>query len=199
MKKVLYVVLDQYADFEAAYITTAVQMLGKGQFENKIVSLTKEPVKSIGGFSVIPDYDLQSVPNDYDALILIGGMSWHNEETIKLKSLIENTIKKNKILGAICDACRYLGTIGALNYGKHTANDFNELKLSAGNVYTNAEQFIHSQSVSDKNIITANGTATLEFAKNILTALNISTESEIKDWYDFHKLGLYAIPLSALH
>lgn len=84
MKKVLYVVLDQYADFEAAYITTAVQMLGKGQFENKIVSLTKEPVKSIGGFSVIPDYDLQSVPNDYDALILIGGMSWHNEETIKL-------------------------------------------------------------------------------------------------------------------
>ena len=132
MKRILYFLLDQWADFEAAYLSTAVTMIGGGQFENKIVSLTEKPVKSIGGFSVLPNYDLKSVPEEYDALILIGGMSWHSENAYMIKPLVEKTIKKGKLLGAICDACRFLGTIGALNYGKHTANDLAELKESAG-------------------------------------------------------------------
>ena len=135
MKTILYFLLDQWADFEAAYLSTAVTMIGGGNFENKIVSLTtKKTVKSIGGFSVLPDYDLNNVPQEYDALILIGGMSWHNEEAYQVKSFVEKTIKEGKLLGAICDACRFLGTIGALNYGKDTANDISELKTSAGGI-----------------------------------------------------------------
>ena len=132
MKRILYFLLDQWADFEAAYLSTAITMIGGGQFENKVVSLTTDPVKSIGGFSVLPDYDLKSIPEEYDALILIGGMSWHSENAYMIKPLVEKTIKEGKLLGAICDACRFLGTIGALNYGKHTANDLAELKESAG-------------------------------------------------------------------
>ena len=48
--------------------------LGKGNYEVKTVSLTREPISSAGGFKVLPDYDLQSVPVEYEALILIGGM-----------------------------------------------------------------------------------------------------------------------------
>ena len=194
MKRILYFLLDQWADFEAAYLSTAVTMTG-GQFENKIVSLTDKPVKSIGGFSVLPDYDLKSIPEEYDALILIGGMSWHSEEARKVKPLVEKTIKEGKLLGAICDACRFLGTIGALNYGKHTANDLSELKESAGAAYINEAQFIHRQAVSDKNIVTANGTATMEFAKKVMLALQVTEEKEINAWYEFHKLGIHTAPL----
>ena len=77
MKRILYFLLDQWTDFEAAYLSTAITMTGGGHFENKVVSLTIDPVKSIGGFSVLPDYDSKSIPEEYDALILIGGMSWH--------------------------------------------------------------------------------------------------------------------------
>lgn len=195
MKRVLYFLLDQWADFEAAYLSTAVTMLGGGNFENKIVSLTTKPVKSIGGFSVLPDYDLNNVPQEYDALILIGGMSWHNEEAYQVKSFVEKTIKEGKLLGAICDACRFLGTIGALNYGKHTANDLAELKTSADAVYTNEDKFISRQAVRDNNIVTANGTATMEFAKEVLLALEAADEKTISAWYDFHKLGIYIAPL----
>ena len=114
MKTILYFLLDQWADFEAAYLSTAVTMIGGGNFENKIVSLTTKPVKSIGGFSVLPDYDLNNVPQEYDALILIGGMSWHNEEAYQVKSFVEKTIKEGKLLGAICDACRFLGRLVCL-------------------------------------------------------------------------------------
>ena len=195
MKTILYFLLDQWADFEAAYLSTAVTMIGGGNFENKIVSLTTNPVKSIGGFSVLPDYDLNNVPQEYDALILIGGMSWHNEEAYQVKSFVEKTIKEGKLLGAICDACRFLGTIGVLNYGKHTANDFAELKTSAGSFYTNEDKFISRQAVRDNNIVTANGTATMEFAKEVLLALQAADEKTISAWYDFHKLGIYIAPL----
>ena len=195
MKTILYFLLDQWADFEAAYLSTAVTMIGGGNFENKIVSLTTNPVKSIGGFSVLPDYDLNNVPQEYDALILIGGLSWHNEEAYQVKSFVEKTIKEGKLLGAICDACRFLGTIGALNFGKHTANDLAELKTSAGSCYTNEDKFISRQAVRDNNIVTANGTATMEFAKEVLLALQAADEKTISAWYDFHKLGIYIAPL----
>lgn len=196
MKKILYVILDQWADWELAYISSAINMLGGGRFENKTVSLTKTPVTSIGSVKCLPDYDLNDlkiIPKDYDALILIGGMSWHNENALQVKPLIDDCIKNGKVLGAICDACRFLGSVGALNGAKHTANDLNELKQYS--VYTNEQGFIHRQAVSDNNVITANGTATLEFAQEILRALNVAGEEQIKGWYDFHKIGFYSAPM----
>ena len=189
MKKILYVILEQWADWELAYISSAVNMLGGGKFENKTLSLTKDAVTSIGGVKCLPDYDLQSAPSDYDALILIGGMAWHNENAMQIKPLIDACIKNGKALGAICDACRFLGSIGALNHTKHTANDLNELKQYT--VYTNEQDFIHRQAVSDNNVITANGTAALEFAREILKSLSVASDEQINGWYDFHKLGLY--------
>ena len=193
MKKILYVILEQWADWELAYISSAVNMLGGGKFENKTVSLTKNDLSSIGGVKCLPDCDLQSVPSDYDALILIGGMSWHNENAMQIKPLIDDCIKNGKVLGAICDACRFLGSVGALNGAKHTANDLNELKQYSA--YTNGQGFIYRQAVADNNVITANGTATLEFAREVLKALSVASDEKINGWYDFHKLGFYNAPM----
>ena len=96
MKKILYVILEQWADWELAYISSAVNMLGNGKFENKTLSLTKDAVTSIGGVKCLPDYDLQSAPSDYDALILIGGMAWHNENAMQIKPLIDDCIKERQ-------------------------------------------------------------------------------------------------------
>ncbi len=193
MKKILFLLLEQWADWELAYISSAVNMLGSGKFENKTISLEKNSVISIGGIKCLPDYDLQTCSSDYDALILIGGLSWHNENALQIKPLVEDCIKNGKVLGAICDACRFLASIGKLNTAKHTANDLNELKQYAS--YTNEQGFIHRQAVSDNNIITANGTAALEFAQEVLRALSVATEEQIKGWYDFHKLGFYNAPM----
>ena len=52
MKKILYVILEQWADWELAYISSAVNMLGGGKFENKTVSLTKTPLPLLAVLSV---------------------------------------------------------------------------------------------------------------------------------------------------
>ena len=190
-KTILFVILQQYADWEAAYITSAITMLGQGQYDIKTVSLSKDYVQSIGGFRVLPDYDIASVPKDYEALILIGGMTWRDGNAQQVKTLVEDCCQKGKVLGGICDASAFLGTVGVLNDVLHTSNDMNDLKLWAGSVYTGETKYIAKQAVRDKNIITANGTAPMEFAKELLLALNVASEEKVSEWYNFHKLGYY--------
>ncbi len=189
-KTVLFVLLQQYADWEAAYLSSAIHMLGQGNYEVKTVSLTKEKVKSIGGFCTIPDYDIQSIPEDYEALILIGGMSWRKEDAKKIEPLAKKCVENGRVLGGICDASAFLGVIGLLNNVKHTSNDLKDLKLWAGK-YNGCENYITKQAVRDKGIITANGTAALEFAKEVMLELKIASEKKIIDWYNFHKLGVF--------
>lgn len=194
-KTILFVILQQYADWEAAYITSAITMLGQGQYDIKTVSLSKDYVQSIGGFRVLPDYDVASAPEDYEALVLIGGMTWRNENAQQIKTLVEECYQKGKVLGGICDASAFLGTVGVLNDVMHTSNDMNDLKQWAGSIYTGETKYIAKQAVRDRNIITANGTAPMEFAKEVLLALNVASKDKILDWYNFHKLGFYTAPM----
>lgn len=194
-KTILFVILQQYADWEAAYISSAVSMLGQGKYEIKTVSLSKDAVLSIGGFKVLPDYDVTSVPDEYEALILIGGMTWRSENTQQIKELAKDCFEKGKIIGGICDASAFLGTAGVLNDVVHTSNDLNDLKQWAGSAYTGEAKYIAKQAIRDKNVITANGTAPMEFAREILSALNVADEGKITDWYNFHKLGFYTAPM----
>ncbi len=190
-KTVLFVLTEQYADWEAAYLSSAIHMLGGGDYEVKTISLKKEYIRSIGGFNTMPDYDINSVPLDYEALILIGGMTWRNEDKVEFEPLIKKSFADGKILGGICDASAFLGTIGILNNVNHTSNDLKDLKKWAGNSYSGEENYTARQAVRHKNVITANGTATLEFAKEVLNALNIAPKDKIDEWYNFHKLGLF--------
>ena len=194
-KTILFVILPQYADWEAAYLASAIAMLAGENYEIKTASLSQDAVTSIGGFRVLPDYDLKSVPSDYEALILIGGMAWRDENAQQIKPLVTDCFRKGKVLGGICDASAFLGTAGVLNDVFHTSNDRDDLKQWAGSAYTGEEKFIAKQAVRDQNVITANGTAPMEFAKEVLLALHAASEEKIADWYSFHKLGFYTAPM----
>jgi len=194
-KQVLFVILDQYADWEAAYLSTCLIALGKGDYEVKTVSLGKDPISSAGGFRVLPDYDLQSVPAEYEALILIGGMKWLEESALAVKPLVQEAVLKHRLVGGICLASAFLGVCGVLNEVRHTSNDLDYMKQWAGTNYTGAGNYIKEPAVRDGNIITANGTATLEFTREVLLALDIAPESNIVEWYNFHKLGFYNAPM----
>lgn len=194
-KQILFVILEQYADWEGAYLSSALYMLGAGQYEVKTVSLTRDAVTSIGGFRAVPDYQIDDIPSDYEALILIGGMAWRNSEAKKIKPLVDRCLADGKILAGICDASAFLGTVGALNHVRHTSNDLNDMKKWAGTAYTGEENYIMQQAVRDKNIISANGTAALEFAREVLLALKAAPEDKIIEWYNFHKRGYYEAPM----
>lgn len=195
-QQVLFVILEQFADYEYPFLAAALQdriMDKTSNYEVKSLSVSKSPVKSIGGFTVIPDYSLEDCPADYAALVLIGGYSWRTEEAKKIVNLVKQALSEGKIVGAICDATVFLGMNGLLNDKKHTSNTLENLMEGAQENYTGKEHYINQQAVRDGNLVTANGTAYLEFAQEMLTALEAYPKFYIEENYQFYKLGFVEI------
>jgi putative intracellular protease/amidase len=193
MKEVLFVILQDYADWESAHVAAAINDSREdgGDFIVKTVSLSKQPVRSIGGFTTLPDYDLSTAPERFAALLLIGGKSWRKKESEPVAGLVSKAVEMGVPVGAICDATVFLGMHGFLNDVKHTSNMLNDLKAAAKENYTNERGYIEEQAVSDGGIITANGTAYMEFAKEVLISLKTINRSSINEWYDYFKFGHY--------
>lgn len=192
-KEILFVLLDEFAEWESAFIAALLNFgtaPGRARYTVKTLSVTRNPVVSIGGFHVLPDYDLQSVPADYAGLILIGGMRWFAPEAQQLVPLVQDAIDKKKLVAGICNASVFLGMHGWLDRVKHTSNTLEYLKKQAGDHYAGEAYYINEQAARDGRIVTANGSGYLEFCREILYALEADTPEKIEESYRFYKDGL---------
>lgn len=52
--------LEDHADWEAAYVSSAFYRIADEGYEVKTVSLSKDKIHSSGGVCVVPDYELAS-------------------------------------------------------------------------------------------------------------------------------------------
>ena len=193
-KEILYILLPDFASHEMVYLMEAIssdetQLKPNPKYINKIVAPTMEPVTAIGGFRVIPDYSFESIPEDYAALILIGGYGWLTPISTEVIPIVRKTLDNSKIVGAICNGASFLAKAGFLNGVKHTGNGLEQLKLWGGENYSNLEGYLHEQAVSDGGIVTANGSAALEFAKELLLLLENDTPERVEMYYQFNKQG----------
>ena len=189
MKEILFVILTPYADWESA--TLAAEINEEDDFCVKTVSISKEAVRSIGGFSVNPDYTLSEAQSmEFAGLVLVGGNSWRIEEAEQVAGLVNLAVKRNVVVAAICDATVFMGAMGLLNDIEHTSNKLETLQKNAGERYCGESRYINRQSVRCGNFITANGTANLEFTRDVLVALDIMPAEEAEEWYRFYKRGL---------
>lgn len=193
-EEVLFVLLEEYADWEAASLAAALNEppdSADQKYYVKTVSLTHEPVRSIGGFRTLPDYALDEVGDDFAAVILIGGNSWRKPESQAVMGLVQKAFDGGKVVGAICDSTVFLGMNGVLNHGKHTSNRLDDLQETAGENYTGAADYLEQQAVREGRLITANGSAFLEFGREVMTVLESAPQAEIDEWYEFFKHGYY--------
>lgn len=112
------------------------------------------------------------------------------EKNNDIKPIVDYAFENNIPVSAICGATFFMGENGYLDNRKHSSNTLEFLKSMAHN-YKGEKNYIEKQAVSDDNVITANGTATLEFAKEIMLYLNAKPANKINEWYKFHKVGFY--------
>lgn len=193
--EILYLLLDKYADHEPVFLAAAINCDENGiretpKYINRTLAPTLNPICSCGGFHTIPDYSFDTIPDEYAALILIGGYGWLNDKiTDKVVPLVKTAIEKGVVIGAICNAASFLAKHGFLNNIKHTGNGIEQLKLWGKENYTNHTGYINAQAVSDKRIVTANGTGELEFTKELLLLLENDLPEKIEMFYHFNKDG----------
>ena len=194
-QEVLFLLLNNYADWEGAFLSISLNAGvlpgNEVKYISKTVAPTLDEVRSIGGFRTVPDYSFQTMPADYAALVLIGGMQWQSPESELVVPIVQDALQRGKIVGAICNASAFMGAHGFLNDVKHTSNTLPYLKQFAGSAYTNEAGYQEKQAVSDKNIVTANGTGHLEFTRELLLLLNADTPERIDAAYDYWSLCVF--------
>lgn len=135
--EVLYILLPNYAAHEAVYLSQAIAseeygMKESPKYVNRVVAPTMTPVESIGGFKTLPDYSFETIPNDYAALVLIGGFGWGTPEAELVAPIVRQAIENGKIVGAICNGASFMAKHGFLNAVKHTGNGLEQLKQWGG-------------------------------------------------------------------
>lgn len=196
--EILYVLLPDFASHEMVYLMEAIssdeaQLKPNPKYINKIVAPTMAPVAAIGGFRVLPDYSFESMPDDFAALILIGGYGWLTSAADKVAPIVRKALDNGKIVGAICNGASFMAKAGFLNSVRHTGNGLEQLKIWGAENYTNPEGYVHKQAVADGGIVTANGSGVLEFTKELLLLLENDTPERIEMYYQFNKQGFCAL------
>jgi putative intracellular protease/amidase len=190
MKKKIFVFLfDGFSDWEIAYLTPEINK--NGQFDLVYFSEDGNIITSMGGLQIKPTNSLNDLNlEDIDMLILPGGTAWEKGKITGIEKLINSVFKNGKTIAAICAATTYLGQLGLLNNLNHTSNDLNYLKGIAPK-YSGDENYQNSLAITDRNIITANGIAPIEFAREIFKAIGLYSDDNIEKWFQLFKNGVW--------
>lgn len=195
MKKIIYLyVLDSMAEWEIGNILQAISMEAalkenKREFIIKTVGVSKSPVQTIGGLTIIPDCSLSEIDEDrLVALLLPGADTWNNEVNNEVLQKSIELIEKDVLVGAICGATLALAELKVLDKFKHTSNSIEYLKIFSKQ-YRGEKLYINTTATRDRNLITASSAGSLLWAKLILEYLNVYPNEKIESWYNYFKIG----------
>ncbi|HZR43274.1 MAG TPA: type 1 glutamine amidotransferase family protein [Ktedonobacteraceae bacterium] len=184
-----FFVFDTLSDWEPTYAIAAINdptfQAQPGRYRVKTVGVSAEPVKTIGGVTILPDLSLNELEPEQSAmLIMVGGAGWekgeHREATEKAKQFLAAGVP----VAAICAATIGLALAGILDERKHTGNA--PQQLSATN-YRGSAFYQNQLAVTDGNLITAAGQAPVDFAYHILKKLGVYTPQVLEAWFGLYK------------
>ncbi|MDO5559222.1 MAG: type 1 glutamine amidotransferase family protein [Oscillospiraceae bacterium] len=187
-------VLDTLADWETGYVTSE---LNSGRFFRKdaqrvslkTVSCSKEPVKTMGGMTVVPDCLVDDiVVSQSSVLLLPGANTWNDPKHNAVIKKAGQMLSSGAAVCAICGATEALANFGLLDNRPHTSNGPGFLEMISPG-YTGQRFYKDQPSVKDNNLITAACTGALLWTKQIIEYLDVFQADTLKAWYDYFSTG----------
>ncbi len=187
-------VLETLADWELGYVTSE---LHSGRFFKKdaervslkTVSYSKEPIHTMGGLTVIPDCLIDAVVvSETSVLLLPGADTWNDPKHGAIIKKASEFLSIGATVGAICGATTALANFGLLDNRRHTSNGQGFLEMFSP-TYKGQSFYIDEPSVADNNLITANPTGSLLWAKQIIERLGVFQSDTLEFWYEYFSTG----------
>lgn len=186
--------LDTLADWELGYITA--ELNSKRFFKKaapnvsvKTVAVSKEPVKTMGGLTIIPDSVISDIMvNEKSVLLLPGANTWDDPKHGVIIEKAVELLSSGATICAICGATAALANAGLLDQRLHTSNGAGYLEMFSP-CYKGQEFYIDEPSVADHNLITASSTGALLWARQILERLEVFQSDTLDAWYKYFSSG----------
>ena len=194
MATVYVYVMNTMADWEIGYCAAELHSKrffrkGAGELSVKTAALSKEPVKTMGGLTIVPDLTLKDVQETKDnVLILPGSDRWGEAENAPILETARRFLEAGGLVAAICGATVALANIGLLDEKKHTSNGPGFLNMFCPE-YKGTDHYIDKPAVRDGNLITAAATGALDMARLILEYLDVFETATLEHWYAYFSTG----------
>ena len=194
MYTVYVYVLETLADWELGYVTSELhsRRFFKKDAERvslKTVSYSKEPIHTMGGLTVVPDCLIDDISvNETSVLLLPGADTWNDPKHGAIIKKASEFLSLGATVGAICGATVALANFGLLDSRRHTSNGQGFLEMFSP-AYKGQDFYIDELSVADHNLITANSTGSLLWAKQIIEHLGVFQSNTLELWYEYFSTG----------
>lgn len=174
---ILCYLYDGMADFEVTFLLHRL----RNQGHRTIVGIaeTLEPVTAQSGLTYYPDKRIQDILDisDVEALLMPGGPV--NEEQNAICPLARQLADAGKLIGAICFAPQFLGRAGILADHMFTTSCSAEKVRQTGQKDPYPwENYVAARVYQDRNILTAQGYAFVDFAKAVCRRLHVFSEEQ---------------------
>jgi putative intracellular protease/amidase len=184
-------VLDTLADWEAGYaiagINKPVWQAQPGRFQVATVGMDTEPVRTMGGVTILPDMALDDLdPSQSAMLILPGADAWDTGDHRAVVAKVRAFLAAGVPVAAICGATGFLARAGILDDRRHTSNAPEYLRMTG---YGGEALYEDQPAVTDGDLITASSTAPIEFAYQIFKRLDVYDAGKLEAWYGLFKTG----------
>ena len=185
-------VLDTMADWEPGFAVAGINQpayqLHPGRYAVRTVGPTREPVRTLGGITILPDLALDELrPAESAMLILPGGTAWdegaHGDAVEKARAFLAAGVP----VAAICGATAGLARGGLLNDRPHTSNAREYLSAIGG--YAGGERYVDAPAHRDGDLITASGVAPIDFARAVFERLELYAPPVLDAWYALYRHG----------
>lgn len=187
-------VLDTLADWEVGYVTAELNSRrffkkDAPEVSVKTVSISKEPVKTMGGLTIVPDCTIDEITvNEKSVLLLPGANTWDNPVHSVIIAKAGELLSAGSMVCAICGATVALANAGLLDQRPHTSNGAGYLEMVSPG-YKGQKFFVDAPSVADHNLITASSTGGLLWAKQIIERLDVFQHNTLDAWYAYFNTG----------
>jgi putative intracellular protease/amidase len=183
---------DTMADWETGYaiagINQPMYQLNPGRFAVRTVGTTRDPVRTIGGVTILPDMALDELRAEQSAmLILSGATSWDEGANGDAVDKARAFLAAGVPVAAICGATAGLARGGVLDARPHTSNAPEYLSAAPG--YAGGEHYVNAPAVRDGDLITASAMAPVDFARAIFMRLELYAPPVLDAWYALYRHG----------
>lgn len=186
-------VLDTMADWETGYAVAGIGgntefQRNPGMYRVRTVGVTRDPVRTMGGVTLVPDLALDELAAAESAmLILPGATTWEGGEQEATVAKARELLEAGVPVAAICGATAGLARGGVLDGRRHTSNALDYLRPLPG--YGGEAHYTDEPAVRDGDLITASGVFPIDFARRIFERLELFDASVLEAWYTLYKDG----------
>lgn len=184
---------DALADWEIGHLTAELHSkrffrTGAPRVEVRTIALTAEPVRTMGGLSILPDGTMNELTLDSRTVLLLPGAG-NKASCGAATEAAARLLDCGGTVCAICSATVALANAGLLDRRPHTSNGVGFLEAFCP-AYKGQSLYVDAPSVSDGGLITAGAAGALLWTKQILERLDVFRPDTLSAWYDYFATGV---------